>query len=254
LYALAISVSDSKQDAYDLRYAHKDAEGFQKALAALKGRPFHDVQVQLVTDAKATKNEIMRKFAWLKSHLTKGDLVIVTVSGHGTKDFDDEFFFLPHDYDKDDELRNSGVSWGDFTKYLKILPCASIVVMDTCHSGEITKDTRGGGQEDLNRGVEMAVRALGDIDSGVGDDCRVVERAAGARASRLGARRVNARLAGGLGWRIQVRTDEQFAATPAARERRSDPERQKTGILRQSPGEGFGRWPTVHRREKHGQH
>ena len=63
------------------------------------------------------------------------------LAGHGQKDADDNFFFIPYDYesgDNEEGLAYSGVAWDDLLRPLANMPCPVVLVMDACHSGTIT--------------------------------------------------------------------------------------------------------------------
>ena len=92
-------------------------------------------------DEKATRSEILRKLNWLKRQATQHDLALVALAGHGQKDADENFFFIPYDYesgDNEEGLAYSGVAWDDLLRPLANMPCPVVLVMDACHSGTIT--------------------------------------------------------------------------------------------------------------------
>jgi uncharacterized caspase-like protein len=67
--------------------------------------------------------------------LTRRSLVIVTFSGHGfVESGTHRYHFAPHDYDPQNQ-GSSGIFLDEIQRYLANLPCASIVLFDTCHSG-----------------------------------------------------------------------------------------------------------------------
>jgi hypothetical protein len=166
LYGLNIGVSDYEDDSFDLAYADDDAEAFHKTLNALEGRPFAKVVIQKLVNQDATRSNIITQFAWLKKQATQHDLVIVTVSGHGMRE-DEDFFFVPHDYNAEKEARDTAVSWGDFAYYLEKLPCAAVLIMDTCHSGAITVDSRRTRGATDQVAMNQAVENFGRVKHGV---------------------------------------------------------------------------------------
>ena len=45
------------------------------------------------------------------------------------------YFFLPYDYDSAKELDASSVSWDAMRRYVVDMPCPTVIILDTCHSG-----------------------------------------------------------------------------------------------------------------------
>lgn len=95
LYAVVIGVSQYATRSYTLQYAAKDAADFATALKAQHGGLYADVQVKVLTDADATRRNIISALEWLKRAVTSNDLGIVYVAGHGWTDEVNNFWFLP---------------------------------------------------------------------------------------------------------------------------------------------------------------
>jgi hypothetical protein len=167
LFLLAVGVSTYKNQRYNLDYPRADAEKLVEAFQQQKGRAFADVRGELLTDQAATREGVVDALDRLAHQpITQHDLVVVAVSGHGANTDNDNYYFLPHDYN---DKASSGVYWDDFKRSLGDLPCAVLVVMDTCHSGTITlsgfKDAHP--EEELKRAVKRGVDHFGQSQKGV---------------------------------------------------------------------------------------
>jgi uncharacterized caspase-like protein len=145
LFLLAVGVSHYKEKTaedkdLDLPYAALDAQNLVQAFKGQKGLLFQDVLTETdgpIINEAATRKDLFKRLSWIHKNAETGSLVLVTLSGHGKLGIKDRFFFLPHTYDPKEELASTGFSWEDFNNYLEDLPCAVVVVMDTCHSGAI---------------------------------------------------------------------------------------------------------------------
>ena len=160
LYVLAIGVSDYERDELDLRLAHADAEGIARAFKSQQGRLFGEVKTKVLTDSLATKGEILDGFDWIESEVTQRDVAVVFVAGHGVNDKRDNYYFLPHDANPE-KLRRSGVQWSEFNSILQELPGKTMLLADTCKSGNVTGSlkTRGISSSDATSALMELIRA-----------------------------------------------------------------------------------------------
>ncbi|MCP4219081.1 MAG: peptidase C14 [bacterium] len=144
LYILAVGVSRYANPLYNLRFAHKDAEGITAAFKKQEGKVYRKVEAQLLPNEKATRVEILQGINWLYRKCTQNDIALVFLAGHGEKDERGNFYFMAHDADKQ-ALSLNGVKWSEFIDLAKDLPAKMILMADTCHSGAINgKGQRGG--------------------------------------------------------------------------------------------------------------
>jgi WD40 repeat protein len=160
LYLLSIGVSKYEQSEYSLDYAHKDAEGIASVLNRQAGKLYRKIHKRVLTDQKATQDDILDGLDWILKESTQKDLSVIFVAGHGLKDDRGNYYFLPYD-GHPDKLRRTGVKWFDFQDVLSSLPSKVIFLVDTCHSGDITGKRRG--VEDMT----SALRELVNAESGV---------------------------------------------------------------------------------------
>lgn len=135
LFLLAVGISDYADNGLDLKFAHRDALELAERLAKEKGGLYDDVQVKTLTDAEATKDNILRELSFLEKS-GQDDLKILFVAGHGKRDQYGDFYFLPHDV-KPQELRNTAIRWREFSDLLGNLPGKVILLADACHSAAV---------------------------------------------------------------------------------------------------------------------
>jgi len=137
-YVLAIGVSRYHNRDCDLKYAAKDA----RDLALLMQSPTESMgtaHVLQLLDRDATQSGILEARAFLE-RTNVDDQVVVFLAGHGVLDSDLDYYFAPTDMDFDRPERQ-GVSYEDIEGLLDgIAARQKILLMDTCHSGEIDKE------------------------------------------------------------------------------------------------------------------
>nr|NJM03643.1 hypothetical protein [Desulfobacula sp.] len=99
LYVLAVGVSRYSDSTLDLKYAHKDAQDFARAIKAQEGGLYKKVSTRLlVSDEKnkdATQEKILDGLDWLMRETTSRDVAMVFLSGHGTNDARGNYHFCP---------------------------------------------------------------------------------------------------------------------------------------------------------------
>ncbi len=136
LYILAIGVSRYKDESLRLQFASKDAEDFIKTMKTQKGRLYEDVVVKLLTDEKATKDEILDGLDWLQKETTSKDIAMLFIAGHGINDSAGIYYFLPQNADID-KLKRTAVAFSDIKNTVSSIAGKVVMFVDTCHSGNV---------------------------------------------------------------------------------------------------------------------
>lgn len=144
LYVLAVGVSKYKNPEYNLGLAAKDATDFANAFNKQSGKLYSKVVVRLLTDDKASKDDVLDGLEWLKREVTSRDVGIMFLAGHGMNDNTGNYYFMPHNADPKQLLR-TGVANNDIKIALNSLAGKAVFFVDTCHSGNAlgTAKTRG---------------------------------------------------------------------------------------------------------------
>jgi Caspase domain len=143
LYALVIGVSDYVAANLKLDYAAKDAVDFSEALQAQEGGMYSKVEVKRLVDREVTREAIGDGLDWLEQQVTHRDIGIIFVAGHGVKDDQQTYWFLPADASQL-RLKAKAVPQDDLRRTLRNLAGKAILFLDTCHAGQVMKEARRG--------------------------------------------------------------------------------------------------------------
>ena len=161
LYVLAVGVGDYKDPAMRLRFPAKDARDFAQAMQRQRGVLYREVELKLLTDAQATKDEVLDGLDWLRKEVTHKDVGMLFLAGHGVNDANGIYYYLPSNADTD-KLMRTGVPFSDIKNTLSSLAGKALFFVDTCHSGNVM-GTRRAGPTDIT-GV---VNELASAENGV---------------------------------------------------------------------------------------
>jgi WD40 repeat protein len=141
LYLLSIGVSRYKNSEYNLKVAHKDALAITKLFKKQKGKIYKDVVVKTLTNQEATTDNILDGLDWIDKEVTSKDIAIIFIAGHGINDESGDYYFLPYETNLD-RIRRTALPWYEVQKTISNLPSKTILLADTCHSGNITGNRR----------------------------------------------------------------------------------------------------------------
>ncbi len=158
LYLLSIGVSKYKNSDYDLEVADKDAKSIVEIFKKQEGKIYKKVIIKQLINQDTTKDNILDALEWVERETTQRDMVIIFVAGHGINDDKGNYYFMAHDSDVNN-LRRTALRWTEIKDTLSDLPSKVILMVDTCHSGNIM------GQE-RRRDLTGAIKSI--INSGAG--------------------------------------------------------------------------------------
>jgi WD40 repeat protein len=136
LYVLAIGVSKYEDKNLILGFAAKDASDFAESLLKQKGGLYRDVVVKVLTDEKATKDEIIDGFDWISKETTSKDVALVFLAGHGINDSGGVYYYLPVNTNLD-KLRRTAVPFTEMKNTVASLAGKTVLFIDTCHAGNV---------------------------------------------------------------------------------------------------------------------
>ena len=136
LYVLAVGVSAYEDADLHLDLAAKDALDFGAVWNTQQGRLYQGVEVRTLTDAQATKGNILDGLEWLQRQTTGNDVAVLFFAGHGINDPMGDFYFLPVEADLE-KLKRTGISQFDITATVAAIAGKVLVFMDACHSGNL---------------------------------------------------------------------------------------------------------------------
>jgi WD40 repeat protein len=138
LYIVTIGVSNYKDDRFNLKYPTKDAKDMIDKLSQSK-ELYANVIPKILLDEEVTLENFigLEKFFENCNH---NDLAIIFIAGHGVLDANFDYFFGTHDIDFNEPSKR-GLAYDRIHELLnKIKPYRKLLIMDTCHSGELDKE------------------------------------------------------------------------------------------------------------------
>ncbi len=136
LFLLTIGISHYLNKDYNLRYADKDASDVGNLFKKQEGKLYRNVYVRELINEQATKDNILDALDWIDRESTQRDITVIFLAGHGVNDDHGNYYFLNYDADLD-RLRRTGVKWYEFKDVVINLPSKVLLILDTCHSGNI---------------------------------------------------------------------------------------------------------------------
>ncbi len=137
LYIVGLGVSNYENENFNLQYAAKDAEDVVGLFES--HNIYQEVHSEILTNEKVTKENILN----LKSFFAKAkanDVVLLFIAGHGVLDVDFDYYYCTHNMDFN-EPSKFGISYAELEQLFDgIKAVRKLLIMDTCHSGELFKD------------------------------------------------------------------------------------------------------------------
>ena len=180
LYVLAVGVSEYPGK-LKLNYAANDAEAIAGVLNKCSKELFNKVEVELLTDKKATRKGILGGLTWMRKQMTNNDVGVLFFAGHGGKEADGSFYLFPVDVDPDD-LVTTGVPGDQVKKILAGIPGKFPVMLDACHSGAVDGERR----RSAGSLTDELVRDLATDDFGILVMCSSMGRECSLESPKVG--------------------------------------------------------------------
>ena len=153
-YAIIIGVADYKNFVPgdgDLKYTVNDAASFAAFLKSKKGGSVPAANIILLTDAQASKANILAKGKALFSKAKKDDRVIFYFSGHGGKGC-----FVPYDTD---DMGNNLLYFSEVKSVFRAAKCdTKLLFADACFAGSMkgVTTTKEAFKKSLKKGLKDA--------------------------------------------------------------------------------------------------
>lgn len=136
LLGLCVGVSHYQDARLDLKFADADAKALSQVLGAQRGI-YSKAKVSALTNEKATAKNTKVALDALIARSTRADTVILSLSGHGWRDDERNFYFAPYEVNRN-SIKKTALPWKEITDRLTKLSQKSkrvIVLLDACHSG-----------------------------------------------------------------------------------------------------------------------
>lgn len=161
LYLITIGTSKYKESKYDLTYPVKDAQDLATIMAGNASGNYDNVKTKSLYDGDVTVENVNQLKTFL-SEATANDVVILFVAGHGVLDANFDYYFATYDMDFNNP-QGKGLAYDDLEGVLDgIKAKRKILIMDTCHSGEIDDEEAFFSEEDEEQDEDISFRAVGD--------------------------------------------------------------------------------------------
>jgi hypothetical protein len=162
LYVLAVGVSDYQDSRFRLTYADKDARDVADLFESKRSR-FGEIKVLRILDRDATRENILQaRHLLTASHVD--DVVVVFFAGHGLLDSKLDYYFATADIDFNNPA-NRGLPYEAIEELLDgIRARKKLLLMDTCHSGELDKEEIQAGQSEKQPEGEVKVATRSGLE------------------------------------------------------------------------------------------
>jgi len=165
----------------DLRYSVADARSVHERLIGADDGPLAIGHGKLLADPQVTRGgwkDATRQLADACQAAGVGpdDLLVIFMAGHGIINGgrEREYLFLCHDLQGgavglDDAGQpvvrpDDGIAWRDFAD-LERIPCRKLVLVDSCHSGGLGRESRGDAVREFQENMIVVVAAAADDQS-----------------------------------------------------------------------------------------
>ena len=162
LHVLAVAVNDYFDSRLRLNYAVSDARALGTALQRAGRAVYGEVKVTYLLDAEVTPEGLSAAFEAVGLEARPEDAFVLFLAGHG-KTHRGRYHFLPRDFRHlgDEELAATAVSQDQLQAWLALVPAQkSLVLLDTCESGSMTKGLATRGFEE-QAAIRRLSRAMG---------------------------------------------------------------------------------------------
>lgn len=138
LYIVTIGTTKYKDTRYNLNYAAKDALDISD-LFKNNTEIYKNVYIKTLTNEDVTKENIENIGSFIEK-AGVNDVVMLFISGHGMLDEKFDYYFGTYDIDFSNPSAR-GIEYSKIEALLDgIKAIKKILIMDTCHSGEVEKD------------------------------------------------------------------------------------------------------------------
>lgn len=136
-YIISIGVSKYKEERFNLAYAAKDARDIENLFVG--SEYFSTVHTKSITDEEVVLESLDEISAFL-DQADVDDIVLIFVAGHGVLDENFDYYFASYDMDFENPSER-GIPYKKIEELVDgIKALKKLLILDTCHSGELDKD------------------------------------------------------------------------------------------------------------------
>lgn len=160
LYLVSIGISEYQQESYNLAFAAKDASDIVQTLNASSA--YEKVHVKLIMNGEATDSQIKAVRSFVEQAKVD-DVVMIFIAGHGVLDDQYNYYFATNNIDFNNP-KNGGLPYEELEQIIDGIDCRNkILMMDTCHSGELDQEDVEVAEEEVKSVGSVSFRSTGAI-------------------------------------------------------------------------------------------
>lgn len=138
LYIAAIGVSQYENSDFNLTYPTKDVQDFVQKMRE-GSAIYNEIKVKLLLNEEATVENFLKLDEFF-APCEPGDIAILFIAGHGVLDENFDYYYGTYDMNFNDP-KEKGLEYDKIHGILgRIKAYKKLLIMDTCHSGELDKD------------------------------------------------------------------------------------------------------------------
>lgn len=147
LNLVAIGIADYQSAGLKLTYPAKDAQDVAAIFQGMRSKLYSEVRVSTLLDRQATRSGILDTLRGVRDRATPRDVSVIFLSGHGlTSESSSSYYFLPADADP--LVASTLVDGRDLRDLLGQTQGKVVLLLDTCHSGNVLGEGRMRGLDD----------------------------------------------------------------------------------------------------------
>ena len=144
LHVLVIGANSYSDQIGALTYARPDAETLARLVTDAKPDSYNAVFVTELLDKEASREGVAKALEEIGARSTPDDAVLVYVGGHGIKDSDGAYHFVPPDMTSMDQIGVRSVDQGLLIEKLSNVQVENLMLMlDTCYAGAFPASAAG---------------------------------------------------------------------------------------------------------------
>jgi uncharacterized caspase-like protein len=136
--AVGVSRAPKLPVAAQLRFAHKDAQDFERVWRSQQGKLCPLVEGTTLIDEQANRREIVAALDRLVATARSGDVAMISLCGHaGCGGARGEWEFIPYDYDDADTAKSALTATTLRTRLIELArrDVTVVLILDCCHAG-----------------------------------------------------------------------------------------------------------------------
>ena len=144
VWTFAVGVSTYSEANLNLEFAARDAEEIDRFFASQAGSEVPPSRRVLLTNARATRAEILGAFEKMTRLVSKDDLLVVFLAMHGIVSDRGDLYFAAYDTSASN-IRGTGLANADVEQAVRDADVKHVLFLaDTCHSGGVGLSGRRG--------------------------------------------------------------------------------------------------------------